>query len=77
MAAKLARCKEIAIDVEHHNVRSYQGLTCLIQISSRDEDFVVDPIALKQYLGDALRPVFDDPNITKVLHGADKDVEWL
>jgi len=24
-----------------------------------------------------LRPIFDDPSITKVLHGADKDVEWL
>lgn len=28
-------------------------------------------------MGDALRPVFDNPNITKVLHGAASDVEWL
>lgn len=49
----------------------------MIQISTREEDFVVDPIALRPYLGDALRHVFDNPNITKVLHGADKDVEWL
>lgn len=24
-----------------------------------------------------MRPFFDDPNITKVLHGADSDVNWL
>ena len=24
-----------------------------------------------------MRGIFDDPNIVKVLHGADSDVEWL
>jgi exosome complex exonuclease RRP6 len=45
-----------------------------MQISTRDEDFVVDTIALRQVLGDALRAIFDDPSKTKVLHGADMDV---
>jgi len=26
---------EIAIDLEHHSFRSYLGITCLMQISSR------------------------------------------
>ncbi|CAF4286236.1 unnamed protein product, partial [Adineta steineri] len=30
---------ELAIDLEHHSYRSYQGFTCLMQISSRTEDF--------------------------------------
>lgn len=46
-------------------------------MSTRDEDFIIDPFALKPYLGDSLRPIMDNPAITKVLHGADKDVEWL
>ena len=38
---------------------------------------MVDTIALQKSLGDALRSVFDNPNIVKILHGADSDVEWL
>ena len=30
---------EIAIDLEHHNIRSYRGFTCLIQISTRSQQF--------------------------------------
>ena len=37
----------------------------------------MDTIALKKHIGDALRGVFDDPTITKVLHGANSDVMWL
>ena len=74
---KLAAAKEIAIDLEHHSVRTYLGITCLMQVSTREEDFVIDTIALKKKLGDALRGVFDNPDIVKVLHGADHDVEWL
>jgi len=77
MVEKLADASEIAIDLEHHHERTYLGLTCLIQISTRDEDFIVDPLSLKTKLGDALRPILDDPSIVKVLHGADHDIEWL
>ena len=73
----LEESKEIAIDLEHHDHRSYLGFTCLMQISTREQDFIVDTIALKKLIGDALRGVFDDPSIVKVLHGADRDVEWL
>ena len=68
---------EIAIDLEAHEHRSYQGFTCLIQISSRTQDFIIDSIALRAELGDHLRPVFTDPKKLKVLHGANSDVVWL
>lgn len=48
-----------------------------MQISTREEDFVVDTLALKKQIGDSLRGIFDDPAIVKVLHGADSDIEWL
>jgi len=28
-------------------------------------------------LGEALGPIFHDPKVVKVLHGADHDIEWL
>ena len=58
-------------------LRSFQGFTCLIQISGRSHDYVVDAIALRAFLGPALRPLLTDPSRVKVLHGADRDVEWL
>eukprot|EP00347_Sterkiella_histriomuscorum_P018705 403344491 len=77
MVKILSGSREIAIDLEHHNHRSYQGFTCLMQISNRTHDYVVDTLKLRQSLGPKLLPLFTDPQITKVLHGADYDVEWL
>ena len=77
LAEHLSKQTEIAVDLEHHDHRTFLGITCLMQISSRDEDFIVDTIALKKHIGDALRGIFDDPKIVKVLHGANSDVEWL
>ena len=45
---KLEASKEIAVDLEHHDHRSYQGFTCLMQVSTREEDFIVDTMALKR-----------------------------
>ncbi|UJR25986.1 hypothetical protein I4U23_007334 [Adineta vaga] len=67
---------ELAIDLEHHSYRSYQGFTCLLQISSRTEDFLVDTLALRDELH-ILNNVFTNPNIVKLFHGADSDIEWL
>ncbi|CAF4275907.1 unnamed protein product, partial [Rotaria sordida] len=67
---------ELAIDLEHHSYRSYQGFTCLMQISSRTEDFLIDTIVLRDELN-ILNNIFTNPNIVKVFHGADSDIEWL
>ncbi|GAQ85964.1 hypothetical protein KFL_002630080 [Klebsormidium nitens] len=77
IAEKLAREREVACDLEAHHYRSFQGFVCLMQLSTRTEDFVVDAIALREHIGPALGPVFADSSILKVLHGADRDVLWL
>ena len=46
MIDDLSECSEIGVDVEHHSYRSYLGLTCLIQISTCDKDYIVDPFPL-------------------------------
>lgn len=68
--------KEIAVDVEHHSYRSYQGITCLLQISTREQDFVIDAIKLRGELY-RLNNSFTNPSIVKVFHGADCDILWL
>ncbi|XP_017273053.1 exosome component 10 [Kryptolebias marmoratus] len=73
---KLCSLSEFAVDLEHHSYRSFLGLTCLIQISTREEDFIIDALELRgeMYI---LNEAFTDPAIVKVFHGADSDIEWL
>ena len=47
-------CKALAVDLEHHQMRSFQGLTCLMQLSTRRRDWVVDTLALRREVGPAL-----------------------
>ncbi|EEY64044.1 exosome complex exonuclease RRP6-like protein [Phytophthora infestans T30-4] len=71
-----AEARVIAVDLEHHSYRSYMGLTCLMQISTAQEDFLVDTLALRGKL-QTLNQVFCDPEKVKVLHGSDMDILWL
>ncbi|KAG5028558.1 hypothetical protein JHK87_012072 [Glycine soja] len=77
LAAKLHSADEFAVDLEHNQYRTFQGLTCLMQISTRTEDFIVDTLKLHSSIGPYLREVFKDPSKRKVMHGADNDVVWL
>lgn len=66
MLGELRNAREIAIDLEHHDAHSYVGLVSLMQISTRDHDWVVD--TLQPWRGDLqiLNEVFADPKIVKV-----------
>ncbi len=63
MVQHLGTAKEVAVDLEHHHYRSFQGFTCLMQLSTRQEDFIVDTLALRADLGAALTPIFADPTV--------------
>lgn len=76
LATILDQVKEIAIDLEAHDYRTYQGLTCLMQISTRQEDFVIDTLSLRNSLY-KLNSSFTNPKIVKVFHGGDMDIQWL
>lgn len=76
MISKLKKLSEIAMDLEHHSYRSFKGLVCLVQISSRYEDFIVDPIELKEDMP-RLNEICTNKGILKVLHAAERDIEWL
>ena len=67
---------ELAIDLEAHNIRSYSGIVCLMQLSTRSFDAIVDTLALRSQMP-RLLDVFTDPNVVKVLHGCRSDVVWL
>ncbi|KAI6114233.1 ribonuclease H-like domain-containing protein [Pisolithus sp. B1] len=44
-ANTLSSVQELAVDLEHHSYRSYRGFLALMQISTRQEDFIIDLLA--------------------------------
>lgn len=77
MLEELKAAKEIAVDLEHHDQRSYVGMVSLMQISTRDKDWIVDTLKPWRRNLSCLNAVFADPSIVKVLHGAYMDIVWL
>ncbi|KAK3290651.1 ribonuclease H-like domain-containing protein [Chaetomium fimeti] len=77
MLEELKKATEIAIDLEHHDFRSYTGLLSLMQISTREKDWIVDTLVPWRHKLEVLNEVFADPKIVKVLHGAFMDIIWL
>ncbi|CAM6097604.1 unnamed protein product [Calypogeia fissa] len=67
---------EIAVDTEQHSFHSFRGFTGLVQISTKTTDYLVDSIALHDSMS-ILVPIFANPAICKVFHGADSDILWL
>lgn len=76
LVAYLATQRELAVDLEHHSHRSFQGFTCLMQLSTRDRDFILDTLALRPAMHQLLE-VFANPSIVKLFHGCESDILWL
>ncbi|KAK6463299.1 ribosomal RNA processing 3'-5 [Scheffersomyces coipomensis] len=76
MIDNLRDSTEIAVDLEHHDYRTYYGIVCLMQISNRDQDWIVDTLKLRNDL-EPLNEIFTNPNIVKIFHGAFMDIIWL
>ncbi|KAH8840458.1 hypothetical protein MCOR07_006875 [Pyricularia oryzae] len=77
MLEDLKQAKEIAVDLEHHDFRTYHGLLSLMQISTREKDWIVDTLKPWRQQLEILNEVFADPSILKVFHGAFMDIVWL
>lgn len=66
MLEELKLAREIAVDLEHHDEHSYIGLVSLMQISTRDKDWIVDTLKPWRQKLQLLNEVFADPTILKV-----------
>jgi ribonuclease D len=75
LSRELGGVSAIGVDTEGNSFFVYRERTCLLQISTRSEDYLVDPIALPDLA--PLRSVFADASVLKVYHAADNDVAAL
>lgn len=75
MVDSLRREPLLAFDTESNSLHAYAERVCLIQISSRTADYIVDPLVLTDLtlIGDLLA----DPRIETVFHASEYDLMCL
>lgn len=76
MISDIEEAGEVAIDLEHNDFHSYRGITCLVQLSTRTKDYLVDPFEVFKHLH-LLNRITTNPSIIKVFHAGDLDILWL
>jgi ribonuclease D len=75
LADRLAGERGIGVDVEADSMFHYDEKVCLLQLSTAEGNFIVDPLRIPELT--SLEKVFHDPGVEKVFHGADFDVRSL
>ena len=71
----LAAHPVVSVDTESNSLHAYRERVCLLQFSTPDADFIVDPIALVDLA--PLGPFFANPEQEKVFHAAEYDLICL
>ncbi len=65
----------LAVDTESNSLYVYQEQVCLIQFSTGNTDYLVDPLAISDL--SPLEKIFSNPNIEKIFHAAEYDLICL
>jgi ribonuclease D len=65
----------VAVDTESNSLHAYHEQVCLIQFSTVDTDYLLDPLALDDIT--ALGEIFSNSKIQKVFHAAEYDLICL
>jgi ribonuclease D len=76
MVQELAHHPILAVDTESNSLHAYQEQVCLIQFSTTQIDYLLDPLALQKNLA-ILGGLFANPAIEKIFHAAEYDVLCL
>jgi ribonuclease D len=75
LAVELSQQSLLALDTESNSLHAYKEQVCLIQLSTREADYIIDPLAI-----DDLSPLgvlLADPTIEIVFHAAEYDLMTL
>ncbi|GAP22180.1 ribonuclease D [Leptolinea tardivitalis] len=75
LAARLSGVPVFAVDTESNSLFAYREQVCLIQISTLEEDYIIDPLVLHDM--SPLGPLFASEKIEKVFHAGEYDLICL
>jgi len=62
----------LALDTESNSLYAYYERVCLVQLSTREQDFIIDPLALDDL--SPLGALLADPQIEIIFHAAEYDI---
>lgn len=65
----------LAVDTESNSLHAYRERVCLIQFSTPESDYLIDPLSLSEI--SRLDTLFASPKNEKVFHGAEYDIMCL
>jgi ribonuclease D len=75
LAKDLLRQKVVAVDTEADSFYHYFDKTCLVQVATRKQIYLIDPLAMggvESLL--PLGPFFASPDVRKIFHAAEYDI---
>ena len=77
MVSELHGVNVLGVDLEYHVFSHKRGCLCLVQISTGDKDYIIDALSNREEVGIVVKEIMEDPEVVKILHGADSDMMWL
>ena len=72
---RAAHERVVAVDTEFIREKTYHPRLCLVQVATHDEIVAVDPLSIDDL--SPLAAIFEDPEVTKVIHACSQDLEVL
>jgi ribonuclease D len=72
---ELEKASHVAVDTESNSFYAYFNRICLIQVSTSQEDYIIDPLSV----GDIhdFGEVLSNPEVEKIFHAAPNDIAGL
>jgi ribonuclease D len=71
----LEKSAHIAVDTESNSFYAYFNRICLIQVSTEQQDYIIDPFLAGDI--EALGSILSSPDIEKIFHAAPNDIAGL
>ncbi len=75
LTGKLEKTSHIAIDTESNSYYAYFNRICLIQVSTEESDYIIDPFSVDNI--EAFGDILSNDGIEKIFHAAPNDIAGL
>lgn len=71
LADELSEVELIGVDTESNSLYAYHERVCLVQVSTREKDYIIDPLTIDDM--SPLGELLENPEIEKIFHAAEYD----
>src|SRR5208337_1452332 len=75
LICSLEKSAHVAIDTESNSFYAYFNRICLIQVSTEEQDYIIDPFSVGDI--EAFGKIVSSPDIEKIFHAAPNDIAGL